>query len=164
MSKRLEILKQSLVKKNETLNARLNRHFVDVRSTNGQPLNDKRNGPATMSRWDRQSDGIRNQIKEVEKTEQAIEREHGKIVDTDAAYKKMPEYVTALIDAGILKQWRKHPRILFVEGVENARICFDEKTGICSHKYASKIPSQEQFAIFRDVYNGINLKQKEGAK
>ena len=45
MSKRLEILKQSLAKKEELFSQKLDDHFSTVKQANGQPLNDKRNKP-----------------------------------------------------------------------------------------------------------------------
>ena len=55
MSNRLEILKNSLEKKEQQLEKRFDDHFADVKRANGQPLNDKRNGQATMNRWERQN-------------------------------------------------------------------------------------------------------------
>ena len=59
MSKRLEILKQSLAKKEQQLNAKIDQHFATVKQANGQPLNDKRNGQATLNKWQRQNEAIR---------------------------------------------------------------------------------------------------------
>ena len=73
-SRRMEILQQSLVKKQAAFDKRLQNHFDDVLSANGQPLNDKRNGQATLNRWERQNDGLRSADKEIEKTQRAIER------------------------------------------------------------------------------------------
>ena len=156
MSKRLEILKNSLAKKEAELNRRFNDHFDTVKEANGQPLNDKRNGQATLNKWEKQNDGIRNQKAEIEKTKAAIEREEYKIKYTQSEYDAMPEDIKKLIDEGILKQWRKHPRIMFVDGVEHARIIFDSKSGVISHKYVSKITDRDQFDIFKEVFNGIN--------
>ena len=50
MSKRLEILKNSLVKKEQQFNEKLQTHFDTVKQSNGQPLNDKRNGQATLNK------------------------------------------------------------------------------------------------------------------
>ena len=47
MSKKLEILKNSLAKKEQELQRRFDVHFATVKQANGQPLNDKRNGQAT---------------------------------------------------------------------------------------------------------------------
>ncbi|MGN6746881.1 hypothetical protein, partial [Neisseria sp. P0024.S002] len=58
-SRRMEILQQSLAKKQAAFDKRLQNHFDDVLSANGQPLNDKRNGQATLNRWERQNDGLR---------------------------------------------------------------------------------------------------------
>ena len=77
---RLKILKSSLKKKEDKFNKKINDHFGDVASANGQPLNDKRNGPATMRRWDRQNNAISNLQKEIDKTKSAIEREEGKLI------------------------------------------------------------------------------------
>ena len=41
---RLKILKSSLKKKEDKFNKKINDHFDDVASANGQPLNDKRPG------------------------------------------------------------------------------------------------------------------------
>lgn len=41
-SRRMKILQQSLAKKQAAFDQRLQNHFDDVRSANGQPLNDKR--------------------------------------------------------------------------------------------------------------------------
>ena len=78
MSKRLEILKNSLAKKEQDLANRFDTHFKTVKQANGQPLNDKRNGQATLNKWDRQSDGIRTAQESIEKTKRAIEFEEGK--------------------------------------------------------------------------------------
>ena len=56
MSRRLEILKASLAKKQTLFDQRLQQHFDTVKEANGQPLNDKRNGRVTLNKWDKQSD------------------------------------------------------------------------------------------------------------
>lgn len=157
---RIDILKASLVKKEKALDEKFDHHFADVKRANGQPLNDKRNGPATMDRWEKQNNAIKRQIEEVQKTKDAIDREEWKIKETSSLYEKMPKYLTDLIDAGVLVQWRKHPRMMFVAGVEKARIVFNEDTGVISYRYLKEIPNQEQYAVFRDVYNDLNKKQK----
>ena len=161
MSKRLEILRTSLKKKESELDRRFTNHFDTVKQANGQPLNDKRNGQATLNKWERQNEGIRNQNAEIEKTKAAIEKEESKVSDVAYWHEKMPLVLTKLIDSGVLTQWRKHPRMMFVNGVEKARICFDDKTGVIGHRYISQIPTKEQYAIFRDTYNAINKEQKK---
>ena len=54
MTKRLDILKNSLAKKEKEFDAKLQNHFDTVKLANGQPLNDKRNGRATINLWERQ--------------------------------------------------------------------------------------------------------------
>ena len=58
MTKRLEVLKASLVKKEAELDRRMQAHFDTVKEANGQPLNDKRNGQATLNKWDKQNEAI----------------------------------------------------------------------------------------------------------
>ena len=69
---RLEILKVSLEKKERILESRFDSHFEDVKNANGQPLNDKKNGQATLNRWERLSHSIKNQTEEVETSKKAI--------------------------------------------------------------------------------------------
>lgn len=160
MSARLEVLKGSLLKKEAALDQKINSHFADVKQANGQPLNDKRNGHATLNRWEKQNASIRNQKEEVEKTKNAIEREETKISYTKYWYDLMPSHVQELIDNGTLTQWSKHPRMMFVDGVDRARIVFNEETGMCAHRFVTEITDKEQYAKFRDVYNAINAKQQ----
>jgi len=87
-TKKLKILKASLINKEAILDQRFETHFASVAQANGQPLNDKRNGQATLNKWDKQSDAIRNQKESIEKTKRAIEKEEGKIIDTEGAKKR----------------------------------------------------------------------------
>ena len=153
MSKRLEILNGSLVKKRAKLEAAFETHFSDVKRGNGQPMNDKKCGPATFKRWDKQSDAIRNCLAEIEKTENAIDREGANIRGVNAALSGMPEPILALIESGVLIQWRKHPNTFFVGGVDKARIQY--KNGKLLNRYAASITDKGQYAIFRDVFNGL---------
>ena len=75
MTTRIEMLERSLANKIEKLGRMSAEHIEDARNANGQPLNDKRNGAATIQRWDRQRAVIAAQLKEIEKTEEAIEDE-----------------------------------------------------------------------------------------
>ena len=153
MSKRLEILKSSLKKKEAVLNASFETHFNTVKRANGQPLNDKRNGYKTLAKWERQNETIRRNQKEIEKTKNAIEREESKIKACENALSDMPLQIVALMNDGTLNQWRKYPTIFFVDGVEKARIQYSK--GVLSHKYTSKIKDKEQFAKFRDTFNNL---------
>uniref|UniRef100_UPI0040286DC9 hypothetical protein n=1 Tax=Bacteroides uniformis TaxID=820 RepID=UPI0040286DC9 len=153
---RLDILKASLEKKQAKFDRKLNEHFADVKSTNGQPLNDKRNGFATMKRWDRQNDVLSRMQKEIEKTQTAIEREESRIRCIDRNKNSMPEEIQELIDNGTLKQWGKYPHIMFVEGVDKARIIWDSKKKMVMHKFVSSIIDTEQRKKFARVYNSLN--------
>ena len=157
MSKRLEILKASLEKKKAELDSRFSRHFADVKSANGQPLNDKRNGRATMDRWERQSDGIRSQKASIERTERAIEFEEGKIACVEHHRATFPPVLIRMIDNGALQQWRKHPHIFFVPGVDKARIIWERKLGDVAHKFTSTITDPDQRRKFAKTYNGIRI-------
>ena len=66
MSKR-ERLKKSLEKKREKFKDKIEAHFDDVRSANGQPLNDKRCGRSTISRWEKQNKFCRESKKRATK-------------------------------------------------------------------------------------------------
>ncbi len=158
MSNRLNILKESLVKKQANFDLKFQSHLDDVKSANGQPLNDKRNGHKTLSRWDRQDESLRNLNASIKKTEAAIDREESKL-----AYVSMFDVPKCLVDflaAGKITQWKKHPNFFFVNGVEKARIhVLDD--GTIAHRYIKEIPSQEQYAIFRDVFNAAMQIQRD---
>lgn len=156
MSKRLEILKQSLLKKEELLNQRFENHFATVKQANGQPLNDKRNGQATLNKWERQNDAIRNLQSGIGKTKQAIEREEGKIADVESVKSFIPAEILEFVENGELIQWRKHPTTFFVNGVDKARIVWDEQKKIVAHRYSSQLGDKEQRAKFAKIYNQLN--------
>ena len=156
MATRLEILKASLEKKNAKIDEKFGDHFATVKQANGQPLNDKRNGAATLAKWERQSESIRTLQESIQKTESAIEREEWKADGVRIEYDSMPEYLRELIDNGTLTQWRKNPNTMFVTGVKKARLVWREKGKIVCHRYADQIESKDEYAIFRDVFNGIN--------
>lgn len=154
MSKRLEILEGSLAKKTALFDQKLQAHMDDVKSANGQPLNDKRNGGKTLGRWDKQNDSLRTLNESIEATKAAIEREETKIAMVEMV--DLPQPIKALIDAGKITQWRKHPRFFFVNGVEKARIVLLDN-GLIAHRYLSSITCKEKYAIFRDVFNPLNM-------
>lgn len=156
MSKKLEILKQSLAKKEQELQRRFAEHFATVKQANGQPLNDKRNGQATLNKWERQKDAIRTTKESIEKTKRAIEFEEGKIKEVEHANGYIPKEILALVETGELIQWRKHPTHFFVKGVGKARIWWDESRKAVAHKYAHLITEQEQRTKFVRLYNGLN--------
>ena len=160
-TKRLEILETSLVKKNDKFDAQVACHFASVKAANGQPLNDKRGGAAVINRWEKQNDSLRTLNESIKKTEDAIDREKSKIANVSSF--EIPEYLRPLIESGKIQQWRKHPRFFFVAGVEKARIAVQED-GTIGHRYVKKIPTKEQYAIFRDIFNFANRKQKEITK
>lgn len=114
MSKRLDILKNSLTKKESILDDKFKNHFATVRLANGQPLNDKRNGQSTLNKWDRQSNSIKKQYEEIEKTKDAIRDEENKIKSVLKANSTIPKEITELIELGKVTQWRKHPNYFFV--------------------------------------------------
>ncbi|MBA4822467.1 hypothetical protein H2241_16070 [Pantoea ananatis] len=158
MTKRLEILKASLVKKEARFDERLQNHFDTVAQANGQPLNDKRNGRATLNKWDKQSDALRALQDSIQRTKEAIEREEAKIAL--ASLVQLPPYIQQAIDDGLITQWRKHPRFFFVVGVSGGRIVLDEETGIIGHRYLNKV-SKDEYPTFRDVFNKLNRQCRE---
>ena len=152
---RLDILRASLQKKEAKFNDMLDNHFNDVKSTNGQPLNDKRNGQQTFNRWEKQNNALRNQKKEIEKTENAIFHEENKVANIEIAKDNFPKEIQSLIDDGTLKQWSKHPYILFVDGVEKARIGWDKKKKTVYHKFTREITDKDQYKKFAKIYNEL---------
>ena len=157
MSKRLEILKGSLTKKEALFDVKLQQHFDTVAQANGQPLNDKRNGRTTLNKWDKQSDSLRTLEDSIKKTKEAIAREEFKVSLVDSV--TPPDYIQSAINEGLITQWRKFPRFFFVTGVSGGRIVLDEKTGLIAHRYLSKVP-KEEYPIFRDVFNKLNQLSK----
>lgn len=153
MSARLELLQRSLERKQAAFDARLSAHFDAVRATNGQPLNDKRNGTATLRQWERQNDALRAAQASIEVTQAAIEREAATIERVAAV--ELPKAIKSRIDTGVLSQWRKHPTTFFVAGVEKARIVL-LPDGRVAHRYVRCIPDPEQHRVFARVYNAIH--------
>jgi hypothetical protein len=156
MSKKLEILERSLLKKEEEFTKKLEIHFSDVKSANGQPLNDKRNGWKTFDRWERQNDSLRNLNEGIEKTKIAIKKEQHKCAYVEHVSQTLPREILELIQNGSLIQWRKHPNTFFVPGIEKARIVFDEKKQIVAHRYISTIIDSNQRTKFAQVYNSLH--------
>ena len=154
-SKKLEILKQSLVKKEQELQRRFDVHFATVKQANGQPLNDKRNGQATLNKWERQNDAIRTAKESIEKTKQAIEFEEDEIVGLERVKEYIPKEILALVETGELIQWRKHPHTFFVAGVDKARIVWLEKTKQVIRKFTNQIKDREQLLKFVKVFNPL---------
>ncbi len=151
-SPRLSVLLGSLEKKENELSRKLDEHFADVKKANGQPLNDKRNGRATLNRWEKQNDSLRRHQESIERTKNAIEREKGKINNAESV--ELPQAIRDAVKAGEITQWRKHPRMFFVVGVDRGRIAWNEETHTLSHRYLSEVP-KDQYPIFRDIYNKI---------
>lgn len=152
---RLDILKASLVKKEAELQRRFDQHFATVKLANGQPLNDKRNGQATLNLWERQNQGIRKMQESIESTKWAIQDEESKMKFIEETNQGIPSEILLLVKQGVLSQWAKYPNMFFVVGVEKARIIFDKKTKKVAHKYYSSIPTAEQKKAFASVYNSL---------
>jgi len=155
-TKKLEILKKSLIKKEAVFDERLQNHIDTVKQANGQPLNDKRNGQATLDKWDRQDESLRRLKEGIEKTKRAIEIEEGKIMGIEHANTFIPAEILELVKKGELNQWRKHPHTFFVPDVDKARIVWDNKRKVVAHRYAHLIETQEQRSKFVRLYNGLN--------
>ena len=152
---RIDILKNSLIKKQKTLEKKFEEHFATVKKANGQPLNDKRNGAATISKWERQNESIRAVKKSIEITTRAIEIEEDKIAGCNIVKKELPKAILSRIESGLLIQWKKHPETFFVDGVDKVRIVFDKKKKIIGHRYKNEVTDAEQWRKFAQVYNQI---------
>lgn len=160
---RLVILKASLEKKEALFDSKLAAHFSSVKEANGQPLNDKRNGRATMGKWGRQNDALHALKESIQKTKDAIDKEEGKIARVECANDLTPPEILQLIADGTLKQWRKHPTTFFVDGVDKARIVWDVDKRILAHRYVSQIPDREQHKKFAVIFNVLSKQIKEAA-
>lgn len=156
-TKRLTILESSLAKKEERLNQLISNHFETVKQANGQPLNDKRNGHKTLSLWDSQSDAIRKQQAEIEKTKIAIEKEKSKMANVANA--EIPEYLRYFLDNGLISQWRRFPNRFFVVGGGRARIIY--KDGKLLYSYLNEV-TQDERAKFVSVVKEIIERAKRG--
>lgn len=153
---RLDILRKSLENKEAKFNQKLAGHFADVKRTNGQPLNDKKCGRSTFARWEKQNDALLRLDEEIEKTKEAIENEESKCRYVAKVKAGMPKAITDLIDDGTLVQWRKYPHIMFVNGVDKARIVWDEDKKKVFHKFVNTLPTGEQRKKFAAVYNKLH--------
>lgn len=161
MTKRLEILENSLKKKEDLFNNKLQNHFDTIKMSNGQPLNDKRNGFSTMKKWENQNDTLRNIDKSIDKTKDAIQREKFKIIDCESAKEQFPKIILDMLSEGVLTQWRKHPNYLFINGVDKVRLVFDPKAKKISHKYSSEITDKDEWKLFAQIYNRISFELKK---
>lgn len=155
---RLEVLKNSLKKKEEKFNNKLSEHFNDVKQANGQPLNDKRCGQSTMRRWDRQNNALSNLQDEIEKTKKAIDKEESKIKGVEYITSLLPAEIVSLIEDGTLIQWRKYPHVFFVDGVSKARLIWDLNKKQIAHKFTSSIQDKEQYKKFASIFNSLAVK------
>lgn len=163
-SKRLQILEASLKKKEEELQRRLGTHFADVKAGNGQPMNDKRNGQATLNRWDKQGKSIQNQIDSIEKTKEAIIRYKADRDYVKSVKNSLPKSISSLIDKKSLNQWKKYPNTFFVPGVNKARIIWDKKKGKVLHKFFNTITDPDQKKKFSDTYNALHAEFNNKSK
>jgi len=151
MTKRLEILKQSLIKKEQELEAKFEVRFDHQKITNGQPMNDKRNGFSWFAKSEKLDNAIRNQMASIEKTKEAIAKEEQKISQCQDVKEVLPCAILKAIENGLITQWRKFPNRFFVVGVEKGRLIWNKKENKLQYSYASSIPNNEQFQIFRKV-------------
>ena len=60
-----------------------------------------------------------------------------------------------MLESGQLIQWRKHPNTFFIEGVDKARIVWDNKKKIIFTRYRNTITEQEVWKLFASAFNKI---------
>ena len=173
---RLEIFKNSLIKKEAQQDKNFTSLYEHQAMTHGSPVNDKRCGGAWFKAHDRINDSIRNQYASIEKTKQAIEREEKRqLRNTDAQdmLLEYPKEIIDLVEAGTLIQWNKHPNTFFVNGLERIRISYEKKelktkiTETLYHKYGSEfssISTKEQIKYFNDLFNDLKSKVNKVTK
>ena len=149
--KRLELLEKSLEKKEKELDRRFDNCFDHIKQTNGQPMNDKRNGKAFFNKVEKNDNAIRNQMESVKKTKNAIDREKSRLnykekVIADRVH--LPQVVQDLINDGTLNQWMIYPDYFFVNGIEKFRINIKQKKTKKAdwtffHKFGNTVASKE---------------------
>ena len=161
MTKRLQILESSLIKKEELLRLALDNHFISVKQTNGQPLNDKRNGQAIINKWEKQDRNINNLMEGVELTKNAIEKEKRKIDNINDVKGDLPKCILDMLESGELIQWRKHPTTFFVKGVDKTRIVWDNKKRLVFFRYKEAITEQSVWSIFVKTFNSLVIDLKK---
>lgn len=155
-SKRLEILEASLAKKEAELERRFDEHFGTWKQTNGQPMNDKRNGNAFFNKVDRQNDGIRSLKDSIQKTKDAIDREKSTAAYVKGVRSELPKSINSLINKKSLTQWKKYPNTFFVAGVDKARIVWNKKKNRVEHKFTNTITDPEQRKKFAQIFNSLH--------
>lgn len=155
-SKRLEILEASLAKKEAELERRFDEHFGTWKQTNGQPMNDKRNGDAFFNKVDRQNDGIRSLKDSIQKTKDAIDREKSTAAYVKGVRSELPKSINSLINKKSLTQWKKYPNTFFVAGVDKARIVWNKKKNRVEHKFTNTITDPEQRKKFAQIFNSLH--------
>ena len=157
---RLDILKASLEKKEKAFNEKLSIHMDDVRGAQGEPMAGHRGGEKVLRRWEKQESSLRTLDESIQKTKRAIEREEYKINRVEQSKDDVPQIFFDLVEQGVLNQWRKHPNVFFVVGVDKARIGYDKKTGKAYNKFYRDIECDEQKQRFKDawsvVFNKLN--------
>ena len=161
-TKRLEILNNSLAKKQKIFNDLFIAHTEEVKKAQGEPLRCNRRGNKILNTWEKTAQRLTIKLKEIKKTQRAIDREKYKSQKKEKALMKHQPHIKKMIEDGILSIWRKHERIAFVVGVDRARIYFEEVDGVYyleGHKFYNQIECQEQKEKFKTIYNDIRAKE-----
>lgn len=128
-TKRLEILNNSLTKKEKIFNDLFITYTEEVKKAQGEPLRGHGRGNQILKRWDKTARRITLKLKDIEKTQRAIDREAYLSRNKEKALMKHQPHIKKMIEQGVLNVWRKHERVVFVVGVEKARIYFEEVDG-----------------------------------
>jgi hypothetical protein len=145
---RLEILQNSLIKKEAKLAALLDAHFESSKATNGQPMNDKRNGASFFKKMESQNNAIRKANAEIDKTKAAIQREQSKINNVNYENLTTPKPFLDAMVRGEITQWRKYPNRFFVVGIEKARIVWERgaspEKSKCFYSHTSELNDDQR--------------------
>jgi len=161
-TKRLEILNNSLTKKQKIFNDLFITYTEEVKKAQGEPLRGHRRGNKILNTWEKTAQRLTIKLKEIKKTQRAIDRETYKGKKKEKALIKHQPHIKKMIEDGILSVWRKHERIAFVVGVDRARIYFEEVDSVYyleGHKFYNQIECQEQKEKFKTIYNDIRAKE-----
>lgn len=154
MTKKLKNLKSSLDKKERLIDDKIRDHMDGVLETQWQPLQDGGRSSKILSSREKEDNSIRKLKESIESTQYAIAVEEERISETQKMFDSLPKALQDRILSGELTQWRKYPRIMFVNGVDKARINWDAKKGVVVPKFHNRLEGEDR-KRFVAVFNAI---------
>ncbi|NCX95785.1 MAG: hypothetical protein EBX41_05120 [Chitinophagia bacterium] len=163
-SQRLEILKNSLIKKEERQQYLLSQFYGGWHGRQGQPIDlSRKSDRALLNRTDKYDNALRNISAEIQKTKDAIEREEGKLRQVELTNQILPASLLEFVNRGELIQWRKYPNTFFIPGIEKVRLIWKPKENKLFTRYGEylqKSQKQEFVNLVQRILDAIDNEQK----